>query len=101
VLQIYRIHNPDKHIVLDRSEDKLYDVLKAQIKDKSGWFHVLHRQHKRMEDRMEKVREVERRKFAVELAEQAARYEAELAKWSTVPTRKEMRARMCQIVRGG
>jgi len=101
VLQLYRSQNPDKHIVFDRAEDKLYDVLKAQIKDKSGWFHVLHRGFKQVEAQIDEVRRSERMKYEAALAKQAERYEAELAKRDGRPTAKELEARLCQVVRGG
>jgi hypothetical protein len=101
VLQVYRMENPGKHMVTDRSEDKLYDVLKSQVKDKSGWYHILHRQHKRVEAQIDEVRRSERRRFNLALAEQAKRYEDELARRDGMPNNKEIMARMYQIVRGG
>jgi len=101
VLQVYHLQNPDKHIVLDRAEDKLYDVLKTQVKDRNGWFHILHRQHKRVEAQMDEVRRSERLKYEVALAEQAEKFETEMAKRDARPAAKELEARVCQIVRGG
>jgi hypothetical protein len=101
VLQVYRSETPGKHIVLDRAEDKLYDVLKAQVKDRNGWFHVLHRQHKRVKAQIDEVRRSERMRYEVALAKQAEEDEAGLAERDARPAAKELEARIFQIVRGG
>ena len=56
-LEQYSFEHPELNIHT-RPSDKLYDILKSQVTDRKGWFHLTHRRYKLQQEAIMEVKRV-------------------------------------------
>jgi hypothetical protein len=94
-LDLYSRKHPELNIHV-RPSDKLYDILKIQVQDGKGWFHLIHQPHQKQKEAIQEVEWAAEQRLNKALAEQETRLKREHEKLSNAFVAFDR-----QVLRGG